>query len=343
MVKTIFIDNLPLKSGHAVRGMGMYTRNLLEYVKKDLKNDKKFQFDETNYDLIHYPYFDLFFNTLNHNSKSKFIVTIPDVIPLIYPKHYPSAMKGKLNFFKQKNSLKKASAIVTISETSKKDIVRLLDVGAEKIFVTYLAPNFKFKRIRIKKNKFKLPEKFVLYVGDVNYNKNLLTLVIACKEAKQKLVIVGKQAINQDYDKAHIENQPLRELQEKYGDDKDVIKLGFLSNEDLNEVWNLATIYCQPSLYEGFGLPVLEAMQAGVPVIASRTQALVEVAENAAMYFDSNNHKELSRKIKYLTSSKKVRNNFIKKGNLRVKDFSWPKTASQTVNVYKRVLSSKKD
>lgn len=336
--RKIYIDDKPTKDGNVARGMGMYTSNLIKHIKKNI-DKHNLEFSQLNYQLLHIPYFDLYFNTLkNIDFDKKIVITVPDVIPLVYPNHYPAGIRGKVNLFKQKKALKKADAIITISETSKKDIVRLLNIEPDRIHVTYLAPNFEFKKLRNIKNTYNLPKQFVLYVGDVNYNKNLLTLCRAVKKANKKLVIVGKQAVSEDYDHDHIENQPLAALQEIYGEDPDIIRLGFLSNEELNEVWNLATIYCQPSFYEGFGLPVLEAMQAGVPVIASRTQALVEIADKAAMYFNPYDEDELAEKIKLLFNSKKTRNDLVKAGKKQVKQYSWDKMAKEIIEIYKQLL-----
>jgi len=335
-VKKIYIDDTALNSGHAVRGMGVYTKNLIDSLEVLVEKHKNIKISKDNYELIHYPYFDLFFNTLKVEPEVKTIVTVPDVIPLIYPKEYPPGIKGKLNFLLQKRQLKKADSIVTISETSKKDIVRFLKIDPKKIFVTYLAPNFKFKKTS--RNKIKLPKKFVLYVGDVNWNKNLLTLAKACKQSNIKLVVVGKAANNSSFDKNHKENASLVEFLDKFAGDKDIVRTGYLKNVDLNEVWNKAFIYCQPSFYEGFGLGVLEAMQAGVPVIASRTQALVEVAGNAALFFDPKSSKDLSEKMNMLIDNKPLREKYVKKGINRAKDFSWEKTAKSTLDIYNKFL-----
>lgn len=337
-MKKIYIDDLPTKTGHSSRGMGMYTSNLISSVKRSL-DKSELEFSKKNYDLIHIPYFDLYFNTLkNMPENKKIVVTIPDLIPLIYKDHYPAGIKGKLNLLRQINSLSNADAIITISETSKKDIVRILDIDPEKIHVTYLAPNFKFKKNVDKLKNIKLPKEFVLYVGDVNFNKNLLTLCRAVKKANKKLVIVGKQAVETDYDRRHIETQPLVALQEIYGNDKDIIRLGFLSNEELNVVWNKATVYCQPSLYEGFGLPVLEAMQASVPVLASKTQALSEIGQDACLYFDPYNENELSEKIIQFCINKSLREKFIDLGQQRVRNFSWQKMADEVISIYLSLL-----
>src|SRR3989344_2099875 len=131
----VAIDSAPLTGGHGVRGVGTYTRELTQELEK-LKGEDSLiiesvdfrKTDLSKFDIVHYPYFDLFFHTLPIQKSARTVVTIYDVIPLIYPKHYPSGIRGKVNFFLQKYSLKNVDAIITDSETSKKDIARLLGV-----------------------------------------------------------------------------------------------------------------------------------------------------------------------------------------------------------------------
>jgi hypothetical protein len=138
----VHIDDAPLHTGHAVRGMGFYTKNLIASIDASRQVDLV-SYQEAN--IVHYPYFDLFSNTLKVPNHKKIVVTVPDVIPLLYPKVYQPGIKGKLALRQQKKALRKVDAVITISETSKKDIVRLLDVPAEKVFVTYLGPGNKLK------------------------------------------------------------------------------------------------------------------------------------------------------------------------------------------------------
>src|SRR3989344_2928698 len=162
----VAIDKGPLVSGHMVRGIGVHTRELLRALGlktkklKDLKTEAV-DFGKVNlarYDLVHFPYFHPFFFTIPTKVPAKFVVTIHDLIPLIYPKHYPPGMKGKLRFIAQKRKVQKANGILTISETSKKDIVRFLEVSPQKIYLTYLAPRKVFTKVTDKKKLLKVRE-----------------------------------------------------------------------------------------------------------------------------------------------------------------------------------------
>lgn len=345
----VAIDTGPLEGGNAVRGIGVHTRELLKAFQKldlsDIKIDAVdfAKTDLAKYDLAHYPYFRPFFVTLPWNKKTKQVVTIHDLIPLIYPDAYPPGIKGWLRFQIQKYLVKKADAIITISETSKKDIVRFLGIPEQKIHVTYLAPQSGINRVTDKKilketkEKYNLPDKFVLYVGDVNYNKNLITLVKACKKIKIPLVISGKQAASEDLDRENIENLAFWELIDKYGDDKDVLRIGFVDN--LSALYSLASAYCQPSLYEGFGLTILEAMKVGVPVVAAKTQVLVEVGGNAALFADPKNYEDLAEKLKMVLKNPENAMEYIKKGKENCSKFSWKKTAEETLQVYREIFN----
>jgi glycosyltransferase involved in cell wall biosynthesis len=335
------INTAPLSSGHAIRGIGVYTQNLITSLKKI--KDIELVHETKNAEIIHYPYFDLFFHSLRINSRQSVIVTIHDVIPLLYPTKYPPGIRGKINFLLQKRELKKVRAILTDSETSKKDIVRFLDIAADNIFVTKLAARSIFKKLKTgswekdTRLKYNLPEKFILYVGDVNYNKNLLNLAAACNLLNTTLVIVGKQATS-SFDKSHVENKAISNLIDKYGTDPKVLRLGFIEDEDLVKIYNLASVYCQPSLYEGFGFPVLEAMACGIPVACSKTQALVELAGESADYFDPLDPRDISSVLNKVLTDKSHAKKLVQLGEDCAKKYTWDKTADETYKVYKHVL-----
>jgi len=139
----VAIDSSPLTSGHSVRGIGFHTKLLIDHLKNqqnlsldviDFKKNKKLLRKE-KFDVLHYPSFHPYFFSIPFKKYAKTIVTIHDLIPLIYPKNYPGGIKGKFKYFIQKQLIKKVDAIITISETSKKDICRFLGVNPKKVYV----------------------------------------------------------------------------------------------------------------------------------------------------------------------------------------------------------------
>jgi glycosyltransferase involved in cell wall biosynthesis len=338
MIK-VALDSGPLTSGHAIRGIGVHTRELAKHLKsfKDLNIDIV-DFSETDlskYDIAHYQYFHPHVLSLPIVKKTKTILTIHDLIRLIYPDAYPSGIKGSLIFLLQKILIRNVDAIITISETSKKDIIRFLNIDPDNIYVTYLAQDKIFKPIKDKKRlrevqlKYNLPAKFVLYVGDVNYNKNLMNLAEACRIAKIKLVMVGKKTKEENPDD-HIENKPWISFLKKYKNDNNIQRLGFVETDDIVSIYNLATLYCQPSFYEGFGLACLESLSCGTPVVAAKTQSLVEILEGAATFVDPSDSKEIAKGFSKLIKNPKL-----------PREYSWEKTALETYEVYKKILSRK--
>lgn len=342
----IAIDTRPLGSGDSIRGIGVYTRELLNAFKA-LKKDVTVHQDITNvdlgrFDLVHFTSFNPFIVSipLTKPKRTKFVLTIYDLIPLIYPGHYPPGIKGGMRLRLNKYLIKKnVDAILTISETSKKDICRFFGVDPKVVHVVYLAPPRIFQKMESGKwqmeiaKHYDLPDRFALYTGDVNYNKNIPILLESCRLAKTPLVIAGKQAKEiEDLDLNHPELKHLEGL-----DWSNVIRLGFVPDNDLVSIYNLATLYLQPSLYEGFGLPVLEAFSCGVPVVAAKTQALVEIAEGAALFADPKNPKDFSEKIKLLMKDKIMSAEFVRKGLEKAKEFSWEKTAKKTFEIYEKI------
>ena len=295
--------------GHEVRGIGVHTSELLSSLQRIARSEKGIEIEPytlnaKRYDLIHYTVFKPFIFSIPFNKEAKKIVlTIHDLIPLIYPKHYPGGIKGNLIFLIQKWLIRRnVNAIITISETSKKDICRFLNIDPAKVHVVYLAPKEVFKKItdniRLNsiKEKYNFPDRFALYVGDINYNKNIPGLIEMCKHSNIPLVIVGKQAKDTgNRDLNHPELMHLKGL-----DWSNVTRLGYVPDDDLSAIYNLADVYIQPSFYEGFALPVLEAKACGTWVITTKIQAHVEI-------LDSN------------------------------RNYSWEKTAKETLEVYKHV------
>lgn len=350
----VAIDTGPLKSGDSVRGIGVYTRELVSALEKIQKTGSdKFNLYPVDYfshqsstinhyDAVHFTRFNPFRISIPFNKprKTKFVLTIYDLIPLLYPEHYPPGFRGWVNWQINKLLIKKnINAIITISETSKKDICRFIGIPPSKVHVTYLAPRSIFKPVInheslvIAQKKFSLPNSFAFYVGDINYNKNIPTLVAACKIADIPLVIAGKQA--GEIEKMNLNHPELEHL--KNIDWSEVFRLGFVQDEDLVKIYNLASIYIHPSLSEGFGLPVLEAMASGTPIVASKTQTITEIAGKSAVYADPDNPDDFADKIKLIIDDDKLRDNLTKKGLENVKEYTWEKTAAETLRIYKIV------
>ncbi len=354
----VAINISPLKTGHKLRGIGYYTENLLNCLKKD-RELEILEFtklsDIKNVDIVHYPWFDFYFHTLPINKKYKTIVTIHDVIPLIYPLHYPVGMKGKVNFFMQKIALRNIEAVITDSKTSSEDLIRKLNLKNQKVFYIPLAADKDFKRfpdtkyIQIKR-KYQLPETFLLYVGDANWVKNLPFLIngffklIQKSEFKElKLALIGGVFLKNVENIDHSELKSLKEVNrliKQYKLETKIIRPGSLDKEELIGFYNLSTVYIQPSIYEGFGLPILQAFSCGIPVIASNAGSLREVGGDAAVYFDPNNISQFVNTIQEVLINKSLQKKLSDLGLKRSLNFSWEKVARETKQAYYEVINN---
>jgi glycosyltransferase involved in cell wall biosynthesis len=351
----IAIDVSPLHSAHQYRGIGSYTRNLIGSLKAIDKKNEYFliandkELNRLKPDIVHYPYFDFFQLTLPLMREKPTIVTIYDVIPLIFPEHFPPGLKGRVKLEIQKHSLNGVKAIITISEASKKDIIKYLEVPKEKVFVTYLAPGKEFKKFQPKagpplaekiRQKYHLPEVFVFYVGDVNWHKNIpgLIKVMAKINPAVSLVLAGKAFMDEELK----ETKEILQLIKEPNLINRVKLLGYLPESELVAIYNLASVYCQPSFYEGFGLPVLEAMACGCPVVAAKAGSLPEICKEAAIMIDPYDISDIARGINRVVENKSIRNDLINKGFKQENKFSWEKTARETLAVYNRVYAQKR-
>ncbi|MEK9200351.1 MAG: glycosyltransferase family 1 protein [Patescibacteria group bacterium] len=332
MKKIGFITS-PLNSGHAVRGVGFYLSRLLPQLKSNapsfgfeiLEISDYLGFSNLDLELIHYPHFDLFTHSLPFYKNTPTVVTIHDVIPLEFPQAYPKGLRGWVSLQLQKLSLSDVDRVITDSFASVRAIKKHLRVPDEKLKLVYLAADPIYKQVSKPKNKFDLPKKFVLYVGDVNYNKNIPNLISACKITKYPLVMVGKQS--KDMENMNFSHPELVHLKDV--EFSGVIRLGFVSDEDLVDIYNLATVYCQPSFSEGFGLPVLEALACDTPVACSNTSSLPELAGDSASYFNPHDVTSISQALLKAKSHH---------GPTQAAKFSWEKAAQQTLQVYSEII-----
>jgi len=346
----IAVDVSPLSNGSSVRGVGYYTKNLVAALKKEVKNNPDFKNINIclitqkqslqDFDLIHYPYFDPFYPTLPSNNHQPTIITIHDLIPRQFKSHFPVGLKGELMWLKQRYIARRSDFIITVSNYSKKIISDLLKYPADRIYVTYPAADLSYKPIKDKKiliavkNKYHLPDKFILYVGDVNWNKNVPGLVNACLRLNYPLVIVGSSAVSKVPD--HPWTKDILWLQSQKS--PLITITGFVPDADLPVIFNFATIYCQPSFAEGFGIPLLQAMQSGTPVVYSQETSLPEIMDCNGEIFDPYRSGSLATALSKLWLNTKLRDNYRTLGLKRSTAFDWQSTAIQTLTLYQQTL-----
>jgi len=266
----------------------------------------------------------------------KFVVTLHDLIPFIAPHTF-----GLLHRIYQQLYFKLAANsggdIITISENSKNDIVKILKVPMERIYVVPEAVSGEFRVVSnaVEKNKirkkYNLPDRIILNVGTIQPGKNLSRLFKAYKLAKiennipHTLVVVGRKGWK---------SQEIFDEIDNLGICDDVIFSGMVPQADLPIIYNLAELFVYPSIYEGFGLPPLEAMACGIPVITSNISSIPEVVGDAAVLIDPYDETELCEAMRSVLSDNGVRQELIEKGFDRVKEFSWEKAASLLLEIF---------
>jgi len=322
----------------AGRGVGVYAENLSQALAKL----QDISLTENDPDIIHFPFFDLFYATLPVKKDKPTVVTIHDLTPLVMSSRYPRGIRGTINLFRQWYSLRSISAIITDSENSKKDIEKYFRVSPEKIFVTPLAVAETYKqppsssKIAEVKEKYHLPDKFILTLAaGPNPNKNLPSLAEVTDRLGIPLVIVGKGMLQEIVKPVHPELIDLVRLQVY----NHISYPGFVPDEDFNAMFQLASLYVQPSFYEGFGLPLLEAMTAGCLIASSKRSSLPEIYHEGAITFSPRKLKSMEKAIKKaLNLSPTSKAHQIELAKKRSRDFTWSKTARLTLEVYKKTL-----
>ncbi len=250
-----------------------------------------------------------------------------------------------------KYSVRNAKSILTISNSSKNDIIREYKKSSSEVVVTYpgIKNDLSFKtydlgNMKDFKKKYKIGNNFVLFVGTLQPRKNIAKLIEAfskvlsvkykvLSKADLELVIVGKKGW---------QFEEILSAPQKFGIEKQVKFLENVDDRDLSILYKNAICFVLPSLYEGFGLPVLEAMKDGCPVITSNVSSLPEVGGDAALYVDPEDVDDIAEKIKRLVDDKDLRKELVEKGKKQIKKFSWEKTAKETLRVIQKAAGSDK-
>ncbi len=276
-------------------------------------------------------------NNLSISGEKQLVVTVHDLSFAVVPEYYD--LKRRLWHWSlgYKKLLRRADKIIAVSEYTKQDIIHELGVPEERVEVIYQGvdhtrfyPGLNVNKLRAVRNKYSLPGEFILYMGTLEPRKNLVGLIQAFEnmDASAQLVIAGKPGwkFRSIFDAAKNSHKKNR-----------IQFLGFVDEEDKPYLLKLARVFAFPSLYEGFGLPVLEAMAVGTPVVTSGVTSLPEVVGDAGLLVNPYNIEEIAFALDQLLTDEDLRARLTEKGLLRAKQFSWEKTASETLACLKGV------
>lgn len=322
-------------------GVATYTRNLADQLSKikdlemayfyssfrkpyqgHLKNVKKYKLPPTLFEMLFNRWrnisiekflgpLDIFHSSdwVQPPSKAKKVTTYHDVIPIKYPQW---SHPGIVSVHKRRLKLveKEIDLVIAVSKATKEDLLEVSNIPEEKIAVIYEGPTADFKpqseeKIALFKKKYNLPENFVLAIGGIGERRNLARIKEACKD--YNLVIAGQT-------------------------------IPWLDISELGLLYHSASVLAYCSLYEGFGIPILDAFSCGLPVVTSSVSSMPEVGGDATLYVDPFNAEDIKQKLRSVLGDESLKEELIKKGFIRAKEFSWEKTASQTVEVYRRLM-----
>lgn len=285
-------------------------------------------------DVLHVPHYNvpIFY-------KGKMVVTIHDLTHLIHPEFLPNKFAYFYAKFMIWIALKKADKVITVSQNTKNDILKMFKVNPDKIEVIYNGVGEEFVKkdkesIKYLYNKFNIPrnKKIIMYVGNLKPHKNLERLLEAYSKINNKeetcLLLVGKA-----FEKYNV----LEDKEKQLEIDKQVIHTGIVTQEELVDLYNFADLFVFPSLYEGFGLPVLEALACGTPVVCSNTSSMPEVGKSHVTYINPLDIDDIKNKIEkideYVIDEKSVKN--------QLAEFSWKNSYDKTLEVINKYGNKK--
>jgi len=319
-----------------------FTKILADVAWYTLEEQKKFLdiLNKEKLDLMHFTHWNV-----PYFYQGKFVVTIHDLTMYHFARPEASTL-GSVKFWLKdrahrtliRHLVKKAKYIIATSEFTAEDLVTTLGVSRDKITVTYQAP-FVLETLEVNNEnvleKYGINKKFVLYVGVAYPHKNLETLLQSWQIFQEEnidyqLVLVGK------------ENYFYKRLKTKFANLKNVIFTGFVDDKNLVSFYKKASAFVFPSLYEGFGLPPLEASLYGLPVASSSASCLPEVLGESSLYFDPYNKEQIVDVLNNVLSDENIRFELKNAARENLQRFSWEKLARETKNVYFLFLDDRK-
>jgi len=279
-----------------------------------------------DYDIFHPTFYNPYF--LNHLGSKPFVLTVHDMIIENFPDMY--AGQNEISGWKKK-LIQKADKIIAVSENTKRDIVRLWNINENKIKVIYHGSSLNLDTGAGAKN-YELPKKYLLFVGDRDHYKNFKKFISAVSsiiknDSELSIVCAGGKKFSFE-EKKTLENVGISDRIYHYPVD----------DSFLARIYNKTLAFVFPSIYEGFGIPVIEAFSCGCPAIISKGSGLAEIAGNAAFYFDPMDEKSMADSIKQVIYNDRLREELRRKGFERAKKYSWERTVQDTIQLYASIL-----
>ncbi|MDP1845235.1 MAG: glycosyltransferase family 1 protein [Candidatus Moranbacteria bacterium] len=269
--------------------------------------------------------------------KIKLVLTIHDISFNFFPEYIK---KTDLFFLKAllPRSIRQADKIITVSASEQKQIIDFYKISPEKVDFTHngvdfegFGRNFSDEQKNAVKAKYKLPEKFLLYIGTLQPRKNIPVIIEAMKSLDTNLVLAGNREAR-NFDKK-IDNAI-----EKNNLGNKVIFPGWIDEEDKPVLLQLADCFVFPSLYEGFGIPIIEAMAAGTPIVCSDIPVFREIAESSALFCDPKNSRQFAENILKILNDQPLKEKLVQSGIETAKKFAWQKTAEKTLGIYRQTV-----
>jgi glycosyltransferase involved in cell wall biosynthesis len=300
--------------------------NIKKYLKDKNAARVKKTLQDQNFDIFHPTYYNAYF--LNELKNKPFIITIVDMIHEIFSEQFDPNDKTIVH---KKELAQRATKIISISESTKKDIVKLLNIDESKIDVIYLGNSLKPEDLS--NITLQLPERYLLFIGNRKLYKNFDRMIKAIvpilnKDKELKMICAGGNDFTNDelalFQAMNIHAQ--------------ISYIRITDNRTLTQIYQNARAFIFPSLYEGFGIPVLEAFACGCPAIISHSSSLIEVGGDAVEFFDPNSDASIQASVEKVIYNDDLRREWIRKGAERLKLFSWSKMASETKQVYRSIL-----
>lgn len=294
---------------------------------KEMENYVKNSFATEKIDIFHPTYYNTYYKNFLNLKEVPIVLTVYDMIHELFPDFF----YGVETQNQKRWSIDAATKIIAISESTKRDIQRYYKIPEDKIHVIYLASSLERNCSNLVINKDL--SNSILYVGNRSVYKNFhffLESIIGLfqKYPEMNLILAGgEQICKRD-----------REILKKLKLQERIHRIAIKNNDTLGSLYKSSRLFVFPSLYEGFGIPLLEAMQFGCPVVCSNTSSFPEVAGDAALYFDPTNKESIFKAVESVYSNESLRKDLIEKGYEQSANFSWEKTASETFRLYKSLI-----